>query len=310
MDFNEHGLYEIGREIAGKASFPVVPVLGSVTDAALARQMLCENRVETIYHCAAFKHVSMLEANCVEGARNNVLGTWTIVDAAYECGVRNFILISSDKAVRPTSAMGATKRWSELIVRHYGTRHDNHGIERNFASVRFGNVIGSSGSVVPLFKEQIAAGGPLTLTHEDMTRYFMSVREAAELIIQATALSKFGDVLLLEMGEPVRIKELAETMIRLAGRSVRDTDNPDGDIEIITIGAREGEKFHEELFYDPALVTPTSHPKILCDGRANGLSIDVPARIASIRDLIEARDEPAVRQMLFDLGAAATARTD
>lgn len=303
MDFNEHGLYEIGREIAENADFPVIQILGSVTDAALARQVICENQIETVYHCAAFKHVSMVEANCVEGARNNVLGTWAIVEAAYECGVRNFILISSDKAVRPTSAMGATKRWSELIVRYYGTRQDNHGIDRNFASVRFGNVIGSSGSVVPLFKEQIAAGGPVTLTHEDMTRYFMSVREAAELIIQATALSKSGDVLLLEMGEPVRIKELAEAMIRLADRSVRDSANPDGDIEIVTIGVREGEKLYEELFYDPSGVTPTSHPKILCGSRTNGLAIDVPARIASIRDRIEARDEPAVRQMLFDLGS-------
>jgi FlaA1/EpsC-like NDP-sugar epimerase len=303
MDFNEHGLYEIGRDIAGKAHFPVVRVLGSVADAALARQIICENGVETIYHCAAFKHVAMVEANCIEGARNNVLGTWAIVEAAYECSVTNFILISSDKAVRPTSAMGATKRWSELIVRYYGTRRDNHGIKRNFASVRFGNVIGSSGSVVPLFKEQIATGGPVTLTHEDMTRYFMSVREAAELIIQATALSKSGDVLLLEMGEPVRIRELAESMIRLAGRSVRNADNPEGDIEIVTIGAREGEKIHEELFYDPAGVAPTSHPKILRGSRANGLAVDVPARIASIRSQIEARDEPAVRQMLFDLGS-------
>lgn len=307
MDFNEHGLYEIGREIAGSARCPVIHILGSVTDPALARQVLCENVVDTIYHCAAFKHVSMVEANCIEGARNNVLGTWTIAEAAYECSVRNFILISSDKAVRPASAMGATKRWSELIVRYYGTRGGNHGIERNFASVRFGNVIGSSGSVVPLFKEQIAAGGPVTLTHEDMTRYFMSVREASELIIQATALSKTGDVLLLEMGEPVRIKELAEAMIRLADRSVRDADNPDGDIEIVTIGAREGEKLHEELFYDPAGVAPTSHPKILRGRRTNGLPLDVPARIASIRDRIEARDEPAVRQMLFDFGPAAAA---
>jgi FlaA1/EpsC-like NDP-sugar epimerase len=301
MDFNEHGLYEIGREIARSASFPVVRVLGSVTDAALARQVLCENRVETVYHCAAFKHVSMVEANCVEGARNNVIGTWTIVEAAYECRVRNFILISSDKAVRPASAMGATKRWSELIVRHFASLEDDRGQERNFASVRFGNVIGSSGSVVPLFKEQIAAGGPVTLTHEEMTRYFMSVREAAELIIQATALSTSGDVLLLEMGEPVRIKELAEAMIRLAGRSVRNADNPDGDIEIVTIGMRKGEKLHEELFYDPAGVTPTAHPKILRGRRGNGIPVDVPARIASIGRAIEARDEAAVRQMLFDL---------
>ena len=303
MDFNEHGLYEIGREIAKSARFPVLRVLGSVTDAALARQTLCDNKVETIYHCAAFKHVSMVEANCIEGARNNVLGTWTIVEAASECNVKNFILISSDKAVRPSSAMGATKRWSELIVRYHGTRGDEAGIERNFAAVRFGNVIGSSGSVVPLFKEQIAAGGPVTLTHEDMTRYFMSVREAAELIIQATALSQSGDVLLLEMGEPVRIRDLAEDMILLAGRSVRNADNPEGDIDIVTIGPREGEKLHEELVYDPSGLTPTSHPKILRGRGASGPALDVPTRIAGIRDGVEARDEPAVRQMLFDFAS-------
>jgi FlaA1/EpsC-like NDP-sugar epimerase len=301
LDFNEHGLYEIGRELAKSAKFPIVRVLGSVADAVLARQVLCDNKVEIIYHCAAFKHVSMVEANCVEGARNNVIGTWTIAEAAYECGVGDFILISSDKAVRPTSAMGATKRWSELIVRYHGTRGDNAGIERNFASVRFGNVIGSSGSVVPLFKEQIAAGGPVTLTHPDMTRYFMSVREAAELIVQATALSRSGDVLLLDMGEPVAIKDLAEYMIMLAGRSVRNAQNPDGDIEIVTIGPADGEKLHEELFYDPSGLAPTSHPKILRGRRPNGLPVDVPARIASIRERIEARDEAAVRRMLFDL---------
>jgi FlaA1/EpsC-like NDP-sugar epimerase len=303
MDFNEYGLYEIGREIAAGTSFPVLSILGSVTDAGLVRHLLGENQVETIYHCAAFKHVSMVEANCLEGARNNIIGTWTIVDAAHECGVANFILISSDKAVRPANAMGATKRWSELIVRHYATRTDNAGIERNFAAVRFGNVIGSSGSVVPLFKEQIAAGGPVTLTHEDMTRYFMSVQEAAELIIQATALSRSGDVLLLEMGEPVRIKELAKDMILLAGRSVRDADNPQGDIEIVTIGVRKGEKLHEELVYDPSNLAPTSHPKILRGRPADGTLLDVPAKVAAIRDRIEARDEPVVRRMLFDFGA-------
>ena len=226
MDFNEHGLYQIGRELAKDAAFPVVRVLGSVTDAALATQIMCEHEVETVYHCAAFKHVSMVEANCLEGARNNVLGTWNMAEAAHDCQVKNFILISSDKAVRPANVMGATKRWSELIVRHHGQRDPRSG--RNFASVRFGNVIGSSGSVVPLFKEQIAAGGPVTVTHEDMTRYFMSVQEAAELIIQATTLSASGDILLLEMGGPVRIKDLAEDMIMLAGYTGQELGQPGG----------------------------------------------------------------------------------
>jgi FlaA1/EpsC-like NDP-sugar epimerase len=303
MDLNEFGLYEIGREIAKNAGFPVQRVLGSVADAALARQTICDSKVETIYHCAAFKHVSMVEANCIEGVRNNVLGTWTIAEAAHDCGVKNFILISSDKAVRPSNVMGATKRWAELIMRYHGARDGGAGNGRNFASVRFGNVIGSSGSVVPLFKEQIAAGGPVTLTHEEMTRYFMSVREAAELIIQASALSTAGDVLLLEMGDPVRIRNLAEDMILLAGRSIRSDDNPDGDIEIVTIGAAEGEKLHEELVYNPSSITPTSHPKILRAKRTNGMTVSVSERIANLRERIEARDEAAVRQLLFDFVA-------
>lgn len=309
MDFNEHGLYEIGRELARNARFPVTRVLGSVADAALARQVLCDNRVETVYHCAAFKHVSMVEANCVEGARNNILGTWTMVEAAHESAVRNFILISSDKAVRPTSVMGATKRWSEFIIRHFAARGDGTA-ERNFAAVRFGNVIGSSGSVVPLFKEQIAAGGPVTLTHEDMTRYFMSVREAAELIVQATALSTPGDVLLLEMGLPVRIKDLAEDMIMLAGRTVRNIENPEGDVEIVTIGPAEGEKLHEELVYDPSSISPTQHPKILRGRRSSVVPAGIPERIMEMRASIEARDETALRQMLFDLPGATSPLPD
>ncbi len=301
MDVNEHGLYEISRELAPGAGAALVRILGSVTDAALVSQVLREHAVETVYHCAAFKHVSMVEANCLEGARNNILGTWTVADAAFASRVRNLILISSDKAVRPTSVMGATKRWSELIVRHYGQRKDPGGLERNFASVRFGNVIGSSGSVVPLFREQIDAGGPVTLTHEEMTRYFMSVREAAELIIQATALSRSGEVLMLEMGAPVRIRDLAEDMILLSGHTIRSAANPNGDIEIRTIGPAPGEKLHEELFYDPAGVTATAHPKILRGRAPNAVGTDVPARISAIRERIQARDEAGLRRLLFDL---------
>ncbi|MCX7304837.1 MAG: nucleoside-diphosphate sugar epimerase/dehydratase [Hyphomicrobiales bacterium] len=302
MDFNEHGLYQIGRELEREATFPVVRVLGSVTDPALARQVIGNNGVDTVYHCAAFKHVSMVEANCLEGARNNVLGTWVMTEAAHDCDVKDFILISSDKAVRPANVMGATKRWSEHIVRHQGMRKS--ASRRNFASVRFGNVIGSSGSVVPLFKEQIAAGGPVTVTHEDMTRYFMSVREAAELIIQATTLSASGDILLLEMGGPVRIKDLAEDMIMLAGYTVRNAENPEGDIEIAIVGAAEGEKLHEELAYDASAIVATSHPKILRALGATALPVDLPSRIAAIAERIELRDEPGLRRVLFDFDAA------
>ena len=175
LEFNEHGLYQISREIRKDAKFPVVSVLGSIGDETLVDRAIKQNGVTTIYHCAAYKHVGLVENNTLEGVRNNVFGTEVLTRAAYENKVENFILISSDKAVRPSNVMGATKRWAELIVHHYGDLDPAGGVKRNFASVRFGNVIGSSGSVVPLFREQIAAGGPVTVTDERMTRYFMSV---------------------------------------------------------------------------------------------------------------------------------------
>lgn len=299
FDTNEHGLYQIGREIQKEAGFPLVTVLGSVTDAELARRVLRENEVETIYHCAAYKHVHLVEQNSLEGIRNNVFGTDTLARVATDCGVANFILISSDKAVRPASVMGATKRWAEKIVRHHGVRPLEHPYERNFACVRFGNVIGSSGSVIPLFKEQIANGGPVTITDEKMTRYFMSVREAAELIVQAGALSQSGDILLLEMGEPIRIRDLAEDMVALAGLSVRDARNPEGDIEIVTIGMRDGEKLHEELFYDPEGVSATAHSKILRARRTNGNGDGVPDMLRELRETIDRADRVAAIGVLF-----------
>lgn len=304
LEFNEHGLYEIDRKIREDATFPVVAVLGSIADQALVDKTISEHDVTTIYHCAAYKHVHLVEGNVLEGVRNNVFGTSVLTKAAYENNVRNFILISSDKAVRPTNVMGATKRWAELIVRYYGNQEGRGNFKRNFASVRFGNVIGSSGSVVPLFKEQIESGGPLTVTDAKMTRYFMSVREAAELIIQAGALSQSGDILLLEMGKPVSIMELAIDMILLAGLTVRDDDNPDGDIAIKIIGARPGEKIHEELFYDPDGVTPTLHPKILRGRVLNGRAADVPVMLRKLEGALAAGDATATREILFDHVAA------
>jgi len=301
LDINELGLYQLERELRGYGSFQVVPVLGSVTDADLIRRTLASHGVNTVYHCAAYKHVCLVEQNQREGVRNNVFGTLILAEEACAGDVENFILISSDKAVRPTSVMGATKRWSELIVRHCGERAKASGKHRVFACVRFGNVIGSSGSVVPLFKEQIASGGPVTLTHEAMTRYFMSVREAAELIIQAGALSGGGDILTLDMGEPIRIRQLAEDMIILAGLTVRTPDNPDGDIEIVTIGMRDGEKLSEELFYDPSNVTATSHPKILRANTQPGNGEQVPAMLAQLNAALEHGDDALLRQVLFGL---------
>ncbi|MCT7373533.1 polysaccharide biosynthesis protein [Chelativorans salis] len=301
LEFNELGLYQMERELRSYGCFPVIPVLGSITDQHLVRRTLAAHKVETVYHCAAYKHVSLVEENQIEGVRNNVLGTLTLVEEAYAGGVENFILISSDKAVRPKSVMGATKRWAELIVRHYGHEAAKAGKKRVFACVRFGNVIGSSGSVVPLFKEQIAAGGPVTLTHEDMTRYFMSVREAAELIVQAGALSQSGDILLLDMGEPVKIRDLAEDMIMLAGLTVRNKENPDGDIEIVTIGMRPVEKLNEELFYDPNGVNTTRHPKILRAKAQTNRAGEVPGMLEQLKQAIDRADEAAVRRMLFSL---------
>ncbi|PSH70632.1 polysaccharide biosynthesis protein [Phyllobacterium brassicacearum] len=304
FDVNEHSIYQLQRELTSISDCLIVPVLGSISDAPLIRTVLAEHKVENVYHCAAYKHVPLVEENVVEGARNNVIGTDVLAGLSREAGVRNFVLISSDKAVRPSNVMGATKRWAELIVRHNGNEASKHGTGQTFASVRFGNVIGSSGSVVPLFREQIANGGPLTVTHDEMTRYFMSVREAAELIIQAGALSEGGDILLLEMGEAVRIRDLAENMVLLAGLSVKDSSNPEGDIEIITVGIRDGEKLHEELFYDPTGVSPTSHSKILRAKRSVNSVDHLPDAVAELRRLIEEQDADSVRKLLFE-GASA-----
>jgi FlaA1/EpsC-like NDP-sugar epimerase len=307
LDVNEHGLYQIDRELRQMADIRLLPVLGSVTDRALLDRILRENEVDTVFHCAAYKHVTLVEANVLEGVRNNVFGTATLAEAAFRAGVTRFVLISSDKAVRPASVMGATKRWSELLVRSYGLRDAGEDVSRCFNSVRFGNVIGSSGSVVPLFREQIASGGPVTITHENMTRYFMSVREAAELIVQGSVLSRSGDILLLEMGEPVSIRDLAEDMIALAGFTVRDAENPSGDIEIVAIGPRPGEKLFEELFYDRDAVTATAHPKILRAQRQEDADDSILHLLDELRKALDAGDVRVVRQILFDgVGAVPT----
>lgn len=300
FDVNEHSIYQLHRELAGISDCVLVPVLGSISDGSLLKVVLDQHKVENVYHCAAYKHVPLVEENVVEGARNNVIGTDVLAAVAREAGVRNFVLISSDKAVRPSNVMGATKRWAELIVRYHGDVAKTHGTGQIFTCVRFGNVIGSSGSVVPLFREQIAHGGPLTVTHDEMTRYFMSVREAAELIIQAGALSEGGDILLLEMGDAVRIRDLAENMILLAGLSVKDGKNPHGDIEVVTIGIRDGEKLHEELFYDPTGVSATSHSKILRARRRVAPVDHLPAAVEELRGLIAQQNPDAVRALLFE----------
>ena len=297
LEANEFALYEIERQLKGLSSIPIQSVLGSVADAALVRRTLRREPVDVIFHAAAHKHVPLVEANVLEGVRNNVMGTRILVEAAAEAGVPRFVLISTDKAVRPTSVMGASKRWAELLVRHYGAKDD--GRMRHFCSVRFGNVLGSNGSVVPLFREQIAAGGPVTLTDKRMTRYFMSIHEAAELIVQAGALSAGGDIFLLEMGQQVPIIDLAENMIRLAGLSVKSEDNPTGDIAIVETGTRPGEKLTEELFFDPANAERTEQPKILRSPPAARPTSDLEAALADLTRALDCEDEAEVRRVLF-----------
>ena len=299
FEANEFALYQIERELSAVKSHSIVPVLGSITDAANVRHTLNQHQVQVVFHAAAHKHVPLVEANVIEGIRNNVFGTKTVVDAAAESGVESFVLISSDKTVRPTNVMGATKRWAELIVQQRALDVSRANGTQRFCAVRFGNVLGSNGSVVPLFKEQIAKGGPITLTDPEMTRYFMSIHEASELIIQAASLSRGGDVFLLDMGEPVLIKDLAENMIRLAGASIRDQSNPDGDIQIVITGKRPGEKMYEELFYDDATASPTLHPKILRGAGDIVSNRPIQDALAELEGALLQRDEATARRVLF-----------
>jgi FlaA1/EpsC-like NDP-sugar epimerase len=311
FEANEFALYQIHRELSDLDELSLVPVLGTIGDEGSVRRAITRYGVEVIFHAAAYKHVPMVEANALEGIRNNVLGTAILANAARACGVGCFVLISSDKAVHPASVMGATKRWAELIMLEQAILARAAGTGQRFCSVRFGNVLGSNGSVVPLFREQIARGGPVTLTDAAMTRYFMSIHEAAELIVQAGALSESGDLFLLEMGDPIPVRALVENMIRLAGRTVRDEQNPDGDIAIAVVGRRPGEKLHEELFYDRSGVVPTSHQKIL-RSRLFGSSADgLENALLRLRRALEAADEAAAVQILFAfVGGTTTASAE
>ncbi|KKB79370.1 capsular biosynthesis protein [Devosia limi DSM 17137] len=300
FEANEFALYQIDKELAGRNDAATIAVLGSVTDRARVRHAIIHHGVDVVFHAAAHKHVPLVEANVLEGIQNNVFGTKTVVDAAFDAGVKSFVLISTDKAVRPTNVMGGTKRWAELIVREKAAEAARTGTSQRFCAVRFGNVLGSNGSVVPLFKEQIARGGPLTLTDPGMTRYFMSIHEAAELIVQAGALSEGGDVFLLDMGQPMLISDLAENMIRLAGLTVRSETQPDGDIEIVATGKRPGEKMYEELFYDAATARPTRHPKILRAAPASDDS-SLGSALHELSLALAQENELAARNILFGL---------
>lgn len=258
FELNEYALYSIERELTQVSqTVQILPLLGSVTNHERVEKICSTFQVQTIYHAAAYKHVPMVEKNPAEAVWNNILGTLHTAQAAIKTGVETFVLISTDKAVRPTNTMGATKRFAELILQAL-----SNNAKTRFTMVRFGNVLGSSGSVVPLFREQIAKGGPVTVTDERIIRYFMTIPEASQLVIQAGAMGKGGDVFVLDMGEPIRIVDLAKRMIHLSGLQIKDDSHPNGDIAIKFTGLRAGEKLYEELLIGDN-VSETSHPRIM-----------------------------------------------
>ncbi len=263
FEISEVALYNIERELRLLASrleesVELVALLGNAHHKLRVREVMQTYGVQTVYHAAAYKHVPIVEQNIVEGIHNNVFSTWYAAEAAVECGVETFVLISTDKAVNPTNVMGATKRFAEIVLQGLHAR----GTTTKLCMVRFGNVLESSGSVVPLFREQIRGGGPVTVTHKDVIRYFMTIPEAAQLVLQAGSMARGGDVFVLDMGKPVRIEDLARRMIGLMGCSLRDEQNPDGDIEIVYTGLRPAEKLFEELLIGTN-VSGTEHPMIM-----------------------------------------------
>lgn len=314
FEHSEFNLYSILSELEQRItreSLPIrlLPILGSVRNQTKLLDIMKTWRVDTVYHAAAYKHVPMVEHNIAEGVLNNVIGTLHTAQAALQAGVSNFVLISTDKAVRPTNVMGSTKRLAELTLQALSRElapvlfGDKSNISRvnktRFTMVRFGNVLGSSGSVIPLFHKQIKAGGPLTVTHPKITRYFMTIPEAAQLVIQAGSMGQGGDVFVLDMGEPVRIFELAEKMVHLSGFSVRSEKNPHGDIAIEFTGLRPGEKLYEELLIGDNVVS-TQHPMIM-SANEDHLAWDVlKVKLAELVTAVEADDYPRVRQLLRD----------
>lgn len=301
---SEYVLYSIEKELSGEGSgLEVIAILGSVQDSERMTQVVSAYGIQTIYHAAAYKHVPMVERNPVEAIQNNIIGTWRAAEVAKACGVETFVLISTDKAVRPTNTMGATKRFAELVLQGLARKfnHSDVGVQHltRFCMVRFGNVLGSSGSVVPLFREQIRRGGPVTVTDPKIIRFFMTIPEAAQLVIQAGAMGQGGDVFVLDMGEPVKILDLAKKMIHLSGFEVKDDDHPKGDIEIQLTGLRPGEKLYEELLIGDN-VRPTDHPLIMC-AEEDVLSWEsMEGFLNGFEAASKAHDQERIRSLLVD----------
>ena len=299
LEQNEFALYQIDQELErinefNQQSVQIDKILGSITNATLLKRLFKRNRVNTIYHAAAYKHVPLVEENPVAGLSNNVFGTRFLAEHALQANVETFILISTDKAVRPTNVMGCSKRISELILQGLSKKKNCHTV---FTMVRFGNVLGSSGSVVPKFRQQIREGGPVTVTHKEITRFFMSIPEAVQLVIQAGAMAKGGEVFVLDMGESVKIVELARKMIHLAGLTVKDEQNPEGDIEIEYCGLRPGEKLYEELLIGEN-VSGTQHRKIM---QANEIYIawdDLQKHLSELQMIMMDEDTDKIKEKL------------
>ncbi|WP_445765649.1 polysaccharide biosynthesis protein [Rheinheimera sp.] len=303
FELSEFGLYSIEQELSAlikqqQLEVQLKPVMGSVQQQNRLELLMQAFKVQTVYHAAAYKHVPLVEYNVVEGVRNNVFGTLCAAEAAIASGVETFVLISTDKAVRPTNVMGASKRLAELVLQALAQRQRS----TRFCMVRFGNVLGSSGSVVPLFREQIRKGGPLTVTHKDIIRYFMTIPEAAQLVIQAGAMGEGGDVFVLDMGEPVKIADLARRMIHLMGLEVKDEVHPNGDIEIQYSGLRPGEKLYEELLIGEN-VRETAHPRIMA---ADEVYLSWPEMASLLQQLEAMCDSFAVQQIIELLRCAPT----
>lgn len=303
VEASEFALYQIFHELTAALpeatdgeSIRIVPLLGSVCDEGRMRRIFEAWRPETVYHAAAYKHVPLVEHNVVEGVRNNVIGTWTCARLAGDYGVAHFILVSTDKAVRPTNVMGASKRLAELGIQALADRSRS----TVFSLVRFGNVLGSSGSVVPLFRKQIASGGPVTVTHPEITRYFMSIPEAAQLVIQASSMARGGEVFVLDMGQPMKVMDLAKRMIALSGLKLRTDEEPSGDIDIAYTGLRPGEKLYEELLIGNNPVA-TDHPRVMMASEEFLTMDGYEAGLARIGRALAAQNPSLVREILAEL---------
>ena len=298
LDHHEYGLYVIHQELQRLCEdrglrVHLEPLLGSVGQIERLRSVCRTWMPHTVYHAAAYKHVPLVESNPVQGLENNVFGTLHMAQAAIEFGVKCFVLVSTDKAVRPTNVMGASKRMAELVLQALAAQQ----IDTYFTMVRFGNVLGSSGSVVPLFRSQLASGGPLTVTHPEVTRYFMTIPEAAQLVLHAGAMATGGEVFVLDMGQPVRIMDLARRMVELSGLRVRDEAHPEGDIEITITGLRPGEKLYEELLIgdDPSR---TAHPRIMKAHEEFLAWADLRIQLEALRDAVDNGDVAGIKDVL------------